>query len=146
MGYGKSHILAVLAGLLSRTGELVVYLPDCRELVVNTMRYMQTALHYAFADPHLSDVRDEIRTLNVNSKDQIIAFCERCPDTYFIIDQMNALDLEDTNMDMVDNEKKAVAVWVLLNDLTSGHIESLARLRIIRQQCTWQGSRQPRRS
>jgi hypothetical protein len=117
MGYGKSHILAVLAGLLSRAGKRVVYLPDCRELVVNPMRYMRTALLCAFADPHSSDVRDEIRALE--SMDNIIDFCVNHRDTYFIIDQINALGFEDTNMDMVDNDKKAAA-WVFLGQLTYG--------------------------
>ena len=117
MGFGKSHILAVLAGLLSRAGKRVVYLPDSRELVVNTMRYMRTALLCAFADPHSSEVRDEIRALE--SKNNVIAFCEKHPDTYFIIDQMNALDFEDINMDAVVDKRKA-AVQEFLDNLTSG--------------------------
>lgn len=117
MGYGKSHILAAIAGLLSRDGKRVVYLPDSRELVANTMRYMRTALLCAFADPDSSDMRDEIRALE--SKDSIIAFCEKHQDVYFIIDQMSALDFEETNGDAVVNTEKA-AVRVLLDNLTSG--------------------------
>ena len=118
MGYGKSHILAILAGLLSRIGKRVVYLPDCRELVGNTMCYMKTALLCAFADPLSSDVRNEIRALG--SQDDVIAFCSQHPSTYFIIDQMNALDREDANMDIVTNEQKAVA-QKYLGQLTYGH-------------------------
>jgi DNA replication protein DnaC len=38
MGYGKSHILTVLAGLLSRLGKRTVYLPDCRWLLGDITR------------------------------------------------------------------------------------------------------------
>jgi hypothetical protein len=117
MGYGKSHMLAVLAGLLSRIRKRVVYLPDCRELIGNTMPYMQTTLLCAFADPPSSDVRDEIRALE--SQDDVIAFCSQHPSTYFIIDQTNALDREDANMDTKDNERKA-ATQIFLNGLTYG--------------------------
>jgi hypothetical protein len=118
MGYGKSHILAVLVGLLSRIGKWVIYLPDCRELVGNAMRYLKTAILCAFADPLSSDVRDEIRALR--SQDDVIAFCSQQPSMYFIIDQMNALDHEDANRDMVTNEQKTVAQQCL-DQLTYGH-------------------------
>lgn len=117
IGYGKSHILAVLAGLLSRKGKRVVYLPDCRELLRNTVRYMQTALLCAFADPASSGVRDEIRALK--SPEEVISFCEQHRSTYFIIDQMNALDLEDANWDRVGNDRKGVA-QKFLDELTYG--------------------------
>jgi hypothetical protein len=117
MGYGKSHILAVLAGLLSRTGKRTIYLPDCRELLVDFMPYMQSALLCAFADPLSSDERDEIRALK--SQDDIIAFCRNHLSAYFIIDQMNALD-EDPNMDTVGNNQKAAA-QIFLDRLTNGH-------------------------
>jgi hypothetical protein len=78
---------------------------------------MRTALLCAFADPCSSGVRDEIRALK--SKENIIAFCKKRPDTYFIIDEMNALDLEDTNKDAVDNAWKMVAQG-FLDKLTFG--------------------------
>lgn len=120
MGYGKSHILAVLAGLLSREGNRVVYLPDCRELARDTMHYMRTALLCAFADPPLSDVRNEIRALQ--SEDDVVAFCKRNRSMYFIIDQMNALDREDSNMDTVNNARKD-AIQQFLDLLTPGHYQ-----------------------
>jgi energy-coupling factor transporter ATP-binding protein EcfA2 len=117
MGYGKSHLLAVLAGLLSRSGKRTVYLPDCREFLANKLRYMQTALLCAFADPSSSDERDRIRGLE--SQEDIIYFCDRQMPMYFIVDQMNALDREDANMDTKDNERKA-ATQIFLNGLTYG--------------------------
>lgn len=117
MGYGKSHILAVLAGLLSRNGKRVVYLPNCRELVADTTHYIRVALLCAFADPSSFDVREEIRALE--SQDHIIRFCQQYPSMYFIIDQMNALDHEGPNMDPLDNEQKATT-RKFLDRLTSG--------------------------
>ena len=116
MGYGKSHILAVLAGLLYCARKRVVYLPDCRELVGNPMRYMQTALLCAFADPSLDEEREDIRGLE--SQDDVVAFCSQYQ-IYFIIDQMNALDYEDANRDTVNNERKAAA-QSFLDQLTYG--------------------------
>jgi hypothetical protein len=118
MGYGKSHLLAVLAGLLSRSGKRTVYLPDCREFLANKLRYMQTALLCAFADPSSSDERDKIRGLE--SQEDIIYFCDRQMPMYFIVDQMNALDRESDNMDTVDNQRKAAA-QEYLDQLTSSH-------------------------
>ena len=117
IGYGKSHILAVLVGFLSRKGKRVVYLPDCRELLARTMRYMQTALLCAFADPASSGVRDEIRALK--SSEEVVAFCEQHRSTYFIIDQINALDFEDANRDRVGNDRKKTAEK-FLDELTYG--------------------------
>jgi hypothetical protein len=117
-GYGKSHILAVLAGLLSRFGKRTIYLPDCRVLLADIMPYVQTALLCAFADPFSSDERNEIRALR--SQDDVIAFCRNHLPAYFIIDQMNALDLEDPNMDRVNDERKAAA-QKFLDRLTNGH-------------------------
>jgi len=101
MGHGKSHILAVLAGLLSRLGKRTVYLPDCRNLLASQIRYMKTALLCAFADPSSSEKRQRIRALN--SQEDIELFCGQQKPMYFIIDQMNALDHEETNRDNVND-------------------------------------------
>lgn len=60
MGNGKSHIIAVFGGLLSHSGKWMVYLPDCREHLVNKLCYLQTALLCTFADPPSSDEHDKI--------------------------------------------------------------------------------------
>ena len=80
------------------------------------MLYIQTVL-CAFANPPLFDVHNEIQALR--SQDNVIAFCSQHTLTYFIIDQMNALDCEDANMDKEDNEQKAV-IQMFLNCLTYG--------------------------
>jgi len=118
MGYGKSHILAALASLLSRSGKRTVYLPDCGEMLANTMEYLQTALLCAFADPSSSDKRKTIRTLE--SLNDLKGFCCANLRMYFIIDQMNALDDEDPNEDIASNQKKFRA-REYLTSLTTGH-------------------------
>ena len=124
MGYGKSHLLAVLVGLLSRSGKRTIYLPDCRELLVNDMRYMQSALLCAFADPSSSDERNKIRALQ--SLDDVNYFCGEHAPVYFIIDQMNALDCEGDNMNTADNRRKAAAQGYL-GRLTAGHYQITSR-------------------
>lgn len=117
-GHGKSHILAVLAGLLSRSGKRTVYLPDSRQLLANMVEYLQAALLCAFADPLSSDERERIRALK--SEDDLKRFCNAHTPMYFIIDQVNALDDEDTNRDEISNLKKATVREYLVS-LSSPH-------------------------
>ncbi|CAG8672831.1 5088_t:CDS:2, partial [Acaulospora colombiana] len=67
----------------------VVYLPDCRELAVNPVNYIKSALFLTYVD-------DDAKISKINACenfDQIIKFCESIDETlYFIVDQMNALD------------------------------------------------------
>jgi len=119
IGYGKSHILAVVAGLLSRTGKRTVYIPDCARLVQNPMIYMQCALLCAFADPSSSDVRATIRAFE--SLEALEKFCvNHAEHFYFVVDQMNALDTDGPNMDSVCNRTKD-DVRDFLNRITDGY-------------------------
>ncbi|KAF8431713.1 hypothetical protein BGX38DRAFT_1177614 [Terfezia claveryi] len=43
-GSGKSHILAALTCLLMKKGHRVVYIPDCRALILDLFRYLQFSL------------------------------------------------------------------------------------------------------
>ena len=58
-GLGKSYILAALACLLVRQGARVVYLPDCRAMLLDPLIYLQTALIFAFLNSaiHLEDIQ-----------------------------------------------------------------------------------------
>ncbi|RHZ58596.1 hypothetical protein Glove_372g93 [Diversispora epigaea] len=101
VGYGKSHILAAIACFLFRSGKRVVYLPDCREMVVNEIDYIKSALFLTYVD-------DDTKTTKIDackSFNQIIKFCRELGETlYFIVDQMNALDYcNDTG---INPEKK----------------------------------------
>ncbi|CAG8559834.1 42296_t:CDS:2 [Gigaspora margarita] len=101
VGYGKSHILTAIACFLIRIGKRVVYLPDCRELAVDPMEYIKSALFLTYMD-------DDAKTSEINaceSFDQIIKFCRSLDETlYFIVDQMNALD--DYNYTGISPEEK----------------------------------------
>ncbi|CAG8650115.1 10098_t:CDS:2, partial [Diversispora eburnea] len=71
VGYGKSHILTAIACFLLRSGKRVVYLPDCRELAVDPIKYVKSALFLTY-------VNDDAKINEINtfkSFDQIIEFC-----------------------------------------------------------------------
>jgi hypothetical protein len=106
MGYGKSHLLAALACLLVRLGEHVVYLPDCRAMLQDPLEYLQTAFLLAFQNAR--DYWDAV----LQSKDfedlallshQFANGRKIC----FIVDQLNALDVEADGQDNISNKKKA---------------------------------------
>jgi len=102
VGYGKSHILSAIACFLFRTGKRVVFLPDCRQLAVDPVKYIKFALLLTYAN-------DDAKIREINACEdfcQIINFCESLYEEklYFIVDQMNALDeLDNTE---VSSEKK----------------------------------------
>jgi len=60
MGYGKSYILAALACLLYRQGKRVVFIPDCRAMLINPLLYIKCALLCTFANPSLEEEREWI--------------------------------------------------------------------------------------
>jgi len=90
MGYGKSYTLSVLACLLYRQGERVVFIPDCRAMIVYplTRMYMirvKSAFLCSFADPLQKKRRDCSRSLI--SMDEVDDFCHGWDDgtiLYFI--------------------------------------------------------------
>uniref|UniRef100_U9UR05 Crinkler effector protein N-terminal domain-containing protein n=1 Tax=Rhizophagus irregularis (strain DAOM 181602 / DAOM 197198 / MUCL 43194) TaxID=747089 RepID=U9UR05_RHIID len=91
VGYGKSHILSAIACFLFRTGRRVVFLPDCRQLAVDPVDYVKSALFLAYHD-------DDAKINEINSCENfenIVDFCKKLQfkeKLYFIVDQMNALD------------------------------------------------------
>jgi hypothetical protein len=107
MGCGKSHMLAALACLLFRLGKRPVYIPDCRQMLVDPLSYMQSALLCSFADAFSSLHREKIRSFQ-NISDAL-EFCRNLDDEtrlYFIIDRINALEDEPPNADLVLNLQK----------------------------------------
>ncbi|CAG8624233.1 4022_t:CDS:2, partial [Scutellospora calospora] len=115
VGYGKSYILTAIACFLIRIGKRVVYLPDCRELALDPIIYIKSALFLTYVD-------DDAKTSKINtceSFDQIIKFCRSLDETlYFIVDQMNALD--DYNDTGINPEKK-LQVKENIDKLCLGH-------------------------
>eukprot|EP00736_Rhodelphis_marinus_P007247 Rmarinus@m.1840 len=93
MGYGKSHILAALAVYLLRSKKRVVYLPDCRFMLLDPVTYLRKALFLCFHDDP-SAQEDLARCL---TSDELVIFCASEKGLFFIVDQFNALeDSRDT--------------------------------------------------
>jgi hypothetical protein len=119
-GLGKSYIFAALACLLVRQGARVVYLPDCRAMLLDTLVYLQTALVFAFLDSagHLEDIQ---RCEDVESLAEFCVAFKSTGQLIFIVDQLNALDPELTGEDEVPDDKKA---WLrgLLQRMSARHI------------------------
>jgi hypothetical protein len=99
-GVGKSHLLAVLALLLYLLGKRTVYIPDCREACKDPFVYIQSALLCAFADPASASTRAAIRAFRTT--EDINDFCHTAVEPfYFIIDQIDALQCDDLNVDEI---------------------------------------------
>ncbi|CAG8651462.1 4712_t:CDS:2, partial [Acaulospora morrowiae] len=115
VGYGKSHILTAIACFLLRSERHVVYLSDCRELAVNPVNYIKSALFLTYVDDDA-----KISEINACEKfDQIVKFCESLDETlYFIVDQMNALD--DYDNTGINLEKK-IQIKENLNKMCADH-------------------------
>jgi len=86
-GYGKSHLLAVLVCYLAAQGERVVYIPDCREWLLDPVGYLKDAMLFAWADDITT--QEEIETLI--TEDEIEAFLTRQKNVLVVGDQLNAL-------------------------------------------------------
>ncbi|KAJ7451059.1 hypothetical protein FB451DRAFT_1186390 [Mycena latifolia] len=117
IGAGKSHLLAALAVWLRLQGKMVVYLPDCDDLVKSPRQYIAAALLCAFSGQGLDHLtkRAQIRCL-----DSDLALEQWCREQYgegirfyFLIDQLNAL--EDRPGGMVSDLWRERARSLLLN-------------------------------
>jgi energy-coupling factor transporter ATP-binding protein EcfA2 len=113
-GSGKSHILAALACQLIREGKRVVYLPDCGQLLKNFPRDLRLALRCAFYGSRHLETIDSACDL-----EPLLKFCEKRTDIYYIVDQLNALELGGLHGSS-DDEKKEVTTK--LKRITSGHM------------------------
>ncbi|KAJ7109945.1 hypothetical protein C8R44DRAFT_800995 [Mycena epipterygia] len=123
IGVGKSHLLAALTVFLRRQGKVVVYVPDCADLVMSPVRYMGAALLCAFSGQDLESrsKRNEIRALG--SARDIEAWCRNQSALgvrfFFLVDQLDGLENQD--MGMVSNSQREGAKSFLLS-LYCGHI------------------------
>jgi len=107
-GFGKSHLLAAVVLCLIWQGERVVYIPDCREALNDSFRYIQEALLFAFHNDN--DSCDAITA--AVQVDDLINFMQHQPNDklYVIVDQRNALEVIQTSKyrDLFANEKVKV--------------------------------------
>lgn len=89
VGYGKSYMLAALVCLLMSHGDSVVYLPDCRALLLDPVEYVKTAMVLTFAARE--DIQREIT--EIESEEGIKQFFNRHrrPRVIFVVDQAHEL-------------------------------------------------------
>jgi hypothetical protein len=87
-GYGKSYLLAALVCYLVAQDERVVYIPDCRALLKDPVKYVRAVMLFAWADNITS--QEEIITLNTEKA--IEAFFESQKSVIFVIDQRNGFN------------------------------------------------------
>jgi Cdc6-like AAA superfamily ATPase len=107
-GYGKSHLLAAMVCVLAATETKVVYIPDCREFIQEPIRYMITAMLFAWVDDE-SKQRD---IMALKTQEDIYAFFQGKKDVVFVIDQLNALQKQEQN-DKFADEKLQLYKWLI---------------------------------
>ena len=117
-GSGKSHILAALVCRLICERKRVVYIPDCSLLLADFTLVIRSALRFAFYDsePHLT-------FLESADKEDLFTFCAGQTDVYFVVDQLNALELGGRNA-YLDDVKKDVMGYLLKMKLGHKYIFS----------------------
>ncbi|KIX05228.1 uncharacterized protein Z518_06100 [Rhinocladiella mackenziei CBS 650.93] len=110
-GYGKSHLLAALVCYLSALGEHVIYVPDCRVWLNDPVKIFQEALWFAFTD---KAIQDEIAKLDTTKKiQQFLTDMEnRKGRILFVFDQMNAICVNETDVEHVRLAKGRLTAWI----------------------------------
>jgi hypothetical protein len=102
IGVGKSHLLATLAIFLHVAGKVVVYIPDCADLVNSPVQYMGAALLCAFSgsDSDSQQKRQQIRSLVDLPGIETWCRSQSASGTrfYFLVDQLNALESQKNSM------------------------------------------------
>jgi hypothetical protein len=94
-GFGRSHILAVLACLLIRIGRRAVYLSDYQTVLDSPVECIRDALLLAFSGDPSNDSFTTI--LGCEKLGDLTTFCQNTSDIlYFIVDQTNVTTLSTT--------------------------------------------------
>jgi hypothetical protein len=114
MGYGKSYILSAIACYLIRIKKHVVFLPDCRALALEPVDYIKSALFLTYVD-NLEEINriNSCKTLE-NIEDFFSSVNEKL---YIIIDQLNALDGNDTGV----NQESKTKIKKSINKMCFNH-------------------------
>ena len=109
IGYGKSYLLAALVCYLTVNGTRIVYIPDCRECCKDPLNYFLAAMLFTWAD----NIKAQEAIMKLKSMDDIWDFFQNKRNILFIVDQTNALDVEEKSGDTVCNDrKKDVRKWI----------------------------------
>jgi len=107
-GYGKSHLLAATVCVLAATETKVVYIPDCREFIQEPVRYMITAMLFAWVD----DESKQQDIMALKTQEDIYKFFRGKKDVVFVIDQLNFLQKQDQN-DKFADKKLQLYNWLI---------------------------------
>lgn len=112
-GYGKSHILAALACLLVSQGKRVVFLPDCRAMARDFVRHITKALLLTFGD----SPKHQEQIVGLRKEEDFKLFLDGYEQSegklYFIVDQLNALEVEKEGRDRTSNAtKEHISHWL----------------------------------
>lgn len=112
IGYGKSHLLAALACYLIAAGKRVVYIPDCRACAWKPVDCLQAAMLLAWGAPDDSVIQESI--LALDTMEAISKFFESQSNILFLIDQVDSLDRDLSEMDCLSNERKnRIYKWIM---------------------------------
>jgi len=105
-GVGKSHLLAALVFSLVQKGSRVVYIPNCRAAVKNPYRRLQAALLFAF---HGDEILQSAVAEAVDVDDLVkITHAQLNKSLYLIVDQYNALDIDEGRKDDAERRKEVL--------------------------------------
>jgi hypothetical protein len=119
LGYGKSYVLCAIVCLLIRSGQRVIYFPDCHEFAADVLQYIRDAYLAAFAD----DKSIILKILNCQTDDEFIAlsgvFASRKVTLWIVADQTTALDYESAGHDTIALKDR---VQSLLSRMAYKHI------------------------
>lgn len=152
LGVGKSHLLAALVSCLREKGEIIIYVPDCYQLLLSpSSRFMISTIIRAYKDCRSIHNQHRLKkhletyfpTINLSQEpalgpkftdqqlaEQLVNLCwdagrdSKGLKYIFVIDQANALDpaYQAGEHDRVSEEKKRV-VRKLLDEMGSSHIK-----------------------
>ncbi|CAG8610228.1 10899_t:CDS:2 [Funneliformis mosseae] len=114
MGYGKSYILSAITCYLFRVKKRVVYLPDCRALSLDPVDYIKSALFLTY----VNDLEEINRISLCETLGDIVDFFKSVDERlYFIIDQLNALDGNDTGI----TPQTKIEIREIINKIRNKH-------------------------
>ena len=106
-GYGKSHLLAALVCYLVAQDERVIYIPDCRTLLQNPVKYVRNAMLFAWAD----NITTQREIMKLDTKGEIEDFFDPPLNAIFVVDQMNALKTSDVSRDEA-RHRQELSQWL----------------------------------
>ena len=107
-GYGKSYLLAALVCYWAAGDRKVVYIPDCQYFIENPVKYMISAMLFAWAD----DKSQQQKIMTLKTLEDIYLFFQAQGDVIFVIDQLNALQGGENDNAHTASQKAKLLQWL----------------------------------